>query len=155
MQGFGTDEKLLGRTLAHIPDPLIMRNVRQTYSQRFMKDLLNAVDSETSGYFGETCKAIIRGPLEQDVHRLNDALMGAGTKENVLNDVLLGRSNADMQAIKHEYQRVYHGSLEAEVKGDLSGKTETLFMMGKFQFSICNLAYPYETCLADAAYLCL
>lgn len=129
MKGFGTDEKLLCQILGHIPDPLIMKNVRQTYSQRFRKDLLAAVASETNGYFGETCEAVVRGPLEQDVHNLNDAIKGAGTKESVLNDVLLGRSNADMHAIKNEYQRVIRRSLEQDVRGDLSAKTETLFVM--------------------------
>lgn len=129
MKGFGTDEKLLCQVLGHIPDPVIMKNVRQTYTQRFRKDLLAAVASETSGYFGETCEAVVRGPLEQDVHNLYDALKGAGTKESVMNDVLLGRSNADMRAIKNEYHRVHHRSLEQDVKGDLSAKTETLFVM--------------------------
>lgn len=129
MKGFGTDEKGLIAVLGRIPDPLIMANVRRTYNQRFMKDLLKEVGSETSGYFGETCEAIVRGPLEQDAYVLNDALKGAGTKESALNDVLLGRSNADMRAIKAEYQRIYRRSLEADVKGDLSMKTETLFVM--------------------------
>ena len=85
--------------------------------------------SETSSYFGEACEAVVRGPLEQDVYQLNDAMKGAGTKEAVLNDVLLGRSNADMRAIKNEYQRVYRRSLEQDLRGDLSVKTETLFVM--------------------------
>jgi annexin A7/11 len=45
----------------------------------------------------------------------------------VLNDVLLGRSNADMRAIKQAYQETFRKSLEADVKGDLSMKTEQLF----------------------------
>ena len=71
----------------------------------------------------------MRGPLGQDVWALNDAISGIGTKESVLNDVLLGRTNADMNAIKNEYQRVYRKSLESEVRGDLSMKTERLFTM--------------------------
>ena len=52
-----------------------------------------------------------------------------GTKESVLNDVLLGRSNADMRAIKHAYQSTFGRTMEADVKGDLSMKTARLFAM--------------------------
>lgn len=129
MKGFGTDEKALCRVLGRIPDPVVMKSVRQAYRQRIGKDLLSDIAKETSSYFGETCEAVVRGPLEQDCHQLHDAIHGAGTKESVLNDVLLGRSNADIRAIKNEYQRLFRRSLESDVKGDLSAKTESLFMM--------------------------
>lgn len=129
MKGFGTDEAALIRILVGVPDPVIMANLRQTYSQRHSRDLVKDIANETSGYFEEGLLALVRGPLGQDVHNLNDALKGAGTNEHLLNDVLLGRSNADLHAIKAEYQRTYHRSLEADVKGDLSLKTERLFEM--------------------------
>ncbi len=56
-------------------------------------------------------------------------MSGIGTKESVLNDVLLARSNADMAAIKRAYQATYHQPLENVVRGDLSMKTERHFMM--------------------------
>ncbi|KAB8556624.1 hypothetical protein FH972_025660 [Carpinus fangiana] len=129
MKGFGTDEATLIRVLVAVPDPVIMANLRQTYSQRLSRDLIKDIQGETSGYFEEGLVALVRGPLAQDVYNLNDAIKGAGTKEAVLNDVLLGRSNADIHAIKAEYQKTYHRSLEADVKGDLSMKTERLFEM--------------------------
>ena len=73
--------------------------------------------------------ALVRGPLLQDVCNVHDAIDGLGTKEALLNDVLLGRSNADMRAIKQAYQQKYHKALETEVNGDLSLKTKILFTM--------------------------
>jgi len=128
MKGFGTDEKALVRVLG-TKDPLQVGVLRQTYNCRFSRHLLNDVQSETSGWFEEGLCAIIRGPLQQDVHLLYAAMDGPGTKEKVLNDVLLGRSNADMRAIKEMYQKTYHISLESAVKGDLSMKTERHFLM--------------------------
>jgi annexin A7/11 len=87
------------------------------------------VESETSGWFKEGLCAIIRGPLQTDVHLLKQATAGPGTKEKVLNDVLLGRSNADLRAIKETYQKTYNTSLEADIKADLSMKTERHFLM--------------------------
>jgi len=129
MKGFGTDEKALIHILTRIPDPLIMANLVQTFNRIHRRDLLADIKSETSGHFKEGLEALVRGPLGQDVWALNDAIAGIGTKEAVLNDVLLGRTNADLNAIKHEYQRVYRKPLEAEVRGDLSMKTERLFTM--------------------------
>lgn len=128
MKGFGTNERVLIEVLSQL-DPLQMASLRQTYSQRFMHTLSSEIESETSSYFKEGLTALVRGPLANDVMNLEKALKGAGTKETVLDDVLLGRSNADMNAIKQAYQLKYRRSLEADVRGDLSAKTERLFMM--------------------------
>ncbi|CAD0112497.1 unnamed protein product [Aureobasidium uvarum] len=128
MKGFGTDEKALIAILAPL-DPLQAAGVRQAFNQRHRRDLLKDIESETSGYFRDGLMAIARGPLEQDVLNANKAIKGFGTKESILNDVLLGRSNADLNAIKAHYHHVYHKSLESDVKSDLSMKTERLFDM--------------------------
>jgi annexin A7/11 len=128
MKGFGTDEKALIGILAPM-DPLQAAGVRQAFTQRHRRDLLKDIESETSGYFRDGLMAMARGPLEQDVLNANKAIKGFGTKEAILNDVLLGRSNADINAIKAHYHHVYKKSLESDVKGDLSLKTERLFDM--------------------------
>lgn len=128
MKGFGTDENALIHVLAKL-NPLDVNSVKAAYRAQHHRDLLDDVHKETSGYFREGLEAIIRGPLDQDCHVLYNAIKGAGTKESALNDVLLGRSNADMNAIKQHYQHKYKRSLESDVKGDLSMKTERLFDM--------------------------
>jgi len=128
MKGFGTDEATLIRILSK-PDPLQMALLRNTYNQRHRRDLEKDIKSETSKWFQEGLLALVRGPLMQDVHLLHNAIKGLGTKESSLNDVLLGRSNADMQAIKQAYHQTYHRTLEADVRDDLSLKTEELFTM--------------------------
>jgi annexin A7/11 len=128
MKGIGTDEKALIRHLA-TKDPLQIHMIRQAYKSRFSRDLLNDVKSEVNGHFEDGLLAIIRGPLMQDVVLLHGAMDGPGTKEKVLNDILLGRSNTDLNAIKEEYRKTYRQSLESAVKNDLSMKTERHFMM--------------------------
>lgn len=128
MKGFGTNEKLLIQTLCD-KDPLQVAVIQKTYHQRYGKDLIKEVQSEVSGYFEAGLVAIIRGPLAQDCVLLRNALDGAGTNEKILNDVLLGRSNADMKAIKDTYQRTFRRSLENDIKADLSMKTERHFLM--------------------------
>lgn len=128
MKGFGTNETQLIKVLSSL-DPLQVEGVKQAYQQRHKRDLLKDVHSETSGYFRDGLEAIIRGPLDEDCHVLNEAIKGAGTKENLLDDVLISRSNADVNAIKAHYQQKFRRTLESDVKGDLSMKTERMYDM--------------------------
>lgn len=128
MKGFGTDEKALIAILVRL-DPLQIEGVKQAFAHRHRRDLIKDIHSETSNHFRDGLIAIVRGPLAQDVHDLDRAISGMGTKEAVLNDVVLGRSNADIQAIKAAYHQTHRRSLESDVKGDLSMKTERLFDM--------------------------
>lgn len=128
MKGFGTDEAALIRVLAKL-SPLEVPVIKETYRQRHGRDLENDVRKEVSGYFELCLLSILRGPLQQDVWCLDKALKGAGTNEDLLNEILLGRSNADIQAIKQAYHHTYHRSLEHDVREDLSAKTERLFSM--------------------------
>ena len=128
MKGFGTDENALISILARMP-PVEIPAVKQAFHQRHHRNLEKDVESEVSGNFETVLLAILKGPLQHDVYCLRTALAGMGTGEAALNDILVGRSNADMRAIKEAYQQTYHRSLEADVKSDLSMKTERLFLM--------------------------
>nr|POF22093.1 annexin a11 [Quercus suber] len=128
MKGFGTDEKTLVRVLGSL-GPLEIESVKVAFQARHRRDLMKDVHSETSGYFREGLEAILRGPMDQDCHALYESVKGVGTKESAMNDVLLGRSNADLNAIRNHYQHKYRRTLESDVKGDLSMKTERLFDM--------------------------
>lgn len=128
MKGLGTDDTVLIRILSK-PDPLQIELLKDTYTRRIQRNLEKDVESETSGNYRKGLLGLVYGPLRHDVECLHDALDGAGTKEAVLNDVLLGRSNADMKAIKDAYLGKCHHSLESKVRGDLSGLTKELFNM--------------------------
>lgn len=126
MKGFGTDEKALISVLSRL-DPLQMASVRGTYSQHIGRDLAKDIKSETSGYLERGLLAVVDGPLMHDVHSAHEAIQGLGTKEWMLNEILLGRSNADLNAIKTAYQQTYRKSLQKDVADDLSFKTAELF----------------------------
>ncbi|KAI1428284.1 hypothetical protein F5Y12DRAFT_732913 [Xylaria sp. FL1777] len=128
MKGLGTDEKALIRVLAN-KDPLQVEAIKAAYFRLFSRSLEKDIKSETSKYLQLGLAAIMSGPLLHDVHLLRSATDGPGTKEKVLNDVLLGRSNADMKAIKGMYQHTFNRPLEKDIKEDLSMKTERHFMI--------------------------
>ncbi|RMZ69570.1 annexin XIV [Pyrenophora seminiperda CCB06] len=103
MKGFGTDEKALIAILSK-KDPIQINTIRTQYDQRFMRSMVVDLEKETSGYFARGLAEISRGPLVSDCHNLMNAMKGLGTKESILDDILIGRSNADLNAIKQKYQ---------------------------------------------------
>ncbi|PTB67049.1 Annexin [Trichoderma citrinoviride] len=128
MKGFGTDEKALVNVLAR-KDPLQIEVIRTTYQRRHKRNLVADIESETRSWFEYGLVQLARGPLLSDIHNLYKAMSGPGTKEIVMNDILLSRSNADLKAIKSAYQQTFRRSLESDVKGELSLKTERHFLI--------------------------
>ncbi|RFU73482.1 annexin [Trichoderma arundinaceum] len=128
MKGFGTDEKALVNILSR-KDPLQIEVLRSTYERNFKRRLIEDLKKETRSWFEYGLVQLARGPLMADVHNLYDAMSGPGTKEIVMNDILLSRSNADLRAIKSAYQQTFRRSLENDVKGELSMKTERHFLI--------------------------
>jgi annexin A7/11 len=128
MKGFGTDEKLLIATLAK-KDPMQINTIRAQYDQRLMRNMVQDFEKETSGYFARGLAEIGRGPLMSDCNNLFEAMKGLGTKEIILDDILIGRSNADINAIKQQYQVLYQRPLQRDLQGDLSAGTEQMYDM--------------------------
>ncbi|KAJ4315008.1 hypothetical protein N0V94_006174 [Neodidymelliopsis sp. IMI 364377] len=128
MKGFGTDEKALIAILSK-KDPIQINTIRTQYNQRLMRNMVVDLEKETSSYFKEGLVEIAQGPLVSDCTNLMNAMKGMGTKEAMLDDILIGRSNADINAIKQQYQQLFKRSLEADLRGDLSAATEQMYMM--------------------------
>lgn len=128
MKGFGTDEKALIATLAK-KDPIQINTIRTQFDQRMMRSMITDLQKETSGYFEKGLVEIARGPLDSDCHNLMQSMKGLGTKEAIIDDVLIGRSNADINVIKQRYQQLFKRTLEADLRGDLSAGTEQMYLM--------------------------
>jgi annexin A7/11 len=128
LKGFGTNEKDLIRILHHL-DPIQAANLQEQYKTRFTQDLAQRLEKEVSGYFRDGIVSIVQGPLISDCINLRNATKGLGTQEAILDDILVGRSNADINAIKAKYQELFRTSLEADLRGDLSAGTEEMFVM--------------------------
>jgi annexin A7/11 len=128
MKGFGTNEKQLIAILSKA-DAYQINVIREQYYQRYHTDLIKHLQSETSGDFEDALVHVARGPLLGDCYALKNAMKGLGTKEDVLTDVLTSRTNADINAIKAEYQKQFRTTLEADLRSDLSANTQDMFLM--------------------------
>jgi len=107
----------------------LIGTIRAQYDQRLMRNMIQDLEKETSGYFSKGLVEIARGPLVSDCFNLMEAMKGMGTKEVILDDILIGRSNADINAIKQKYQELFKRSLQKDLQGDLSAGTEQMYDM--------------------------
>lgn len=60
----------------------------------------------------------VESPAEFFARRLNRAMKGIGTDERTLIRIIVSRSEIDLNAIKHEYERIFNRKLFDEVKVD-------------------------------------
>jgi annexin A7/11 len=85
--------------------------------------------------------ALALGPLMADAYFINEAVKGLGyvdslasgafltdnrtsTNEAVLTEIIMGRSNGEIQLLQQAYRQRYNKDMSADVKDDLSHKTE-------------------------------
>ncbi|GLB44961.1 putative annexin repeats [Lyophyllum shimeji] len=127
-KGFGTNDELLIKTLTKI-GILQMDALADYYVTKYGKRLVDLLDSETSSYFGMGIHALATGPLAWDIELLHKALDGVGTNEDLLTEILLGRTNEDVYRLTVGYKSKYGVDLAVKIKGDLSGKTEKLYLI--------------------------
>ena len=106
-----------------------MDQLRKAFEAQVGKPLLQVIEKETSGWLEYGLRGLVLGPIGFDVWLLHRACDGVGTHEDILTDVLSGRSNEDIEAIKAEYYRLHRKPLEQVVRGELSMKTERMFNM--------------------------
>ncbi|WWD20122.1 hypothetical protein CI109_104598 [Kwoniella shandongensis] len=127
-KGFGTDERAIIDTLSPL-DPFQMEVLSRTYEQTVGRSLQKTLEKELSSWLEYTLVLLALGPLGGDLHLLHRACRGVGTHEDLLNEVLLGRTNEEIFYLKDGYKRVYNQDLQATIKGELSMKTERMFNM--------------------------
>lgn len=119
--GLGTDEERLAKALEGL-SPEQAKKVIEAYRDHYGKDLVADIQSETSGKWGSLLETLIKGQgTGSDVANLHHALLGAGTDEAKIYEILENKDAAEIKAIKDEYQKKYGKSYEEALRGELSG----------------------------------
>lgn len=131
MKGMGCDERALIKvfTSPKYASPWALQQLVQNYNQRFMRDLVKDIKSETRGAFEDGLVALIQGPLETDARTLHKAMDRAGTDETALADVLLCRSNPDVKAIAQKYKDLTGKDLLKEIQSETDDTLYRLYSM--------------------------
>ena len=84
---------------------------------------MKTIITDLSEFSAALC-ALTLGPLSYDVELAHKALVGLGTNETLLMELILGRSAAEIKLLIEGYRIRYGKDLVSVVMSDLSGKIE-------------------------------
>ncbi|KAJ7184739.1 hypothetical protein C8R46DRAFT_1065022 [Mycena filopes] len=92
--------------------------------------LYGFIERKTARYVEKGLLGLVLGPLKYDAERVQDAIKptGGGTKEDVLNEIILDLTPSDVGLLAYVYEQKYKTTLLKAVRGDLSGGVEKLFV---------------------------
>eukprot|EP00058_Branchiostoma_floridae_P024868 XP_002610358.1 hypothetical protein BRAFLDRAFT_120055 [Branchiostoma floridae] len=127
MKGMGTDEKAILELLAERSNAQ-RQKIKLQFKTMYGKDLISDLKSELSGDFKESVMALFVPTTEYDAWCLNNAMVGLGTNEEVLIEILCTRTNEEIAEIVRVYRDKFHRDLEKDVVGDTSGHFKRLLV---------------------------
>ncbi|XP_061901676.1 annexin A6 isoform X2 [Entelurus aequoreus] len=120
MKGFGTDEDAIIDIVAHRSNAQ-RQVIRQTFKSLLGRDLMKDLKSELSKNMERLIIGLMLTPAEFNAKMMKKAIEGAGTDEHALIEILVTRSNEEIQAMNAAYQEAYKKSLEEAIQSDTSG----------------------------------
>jgi annexin A7/11 len=126
----GTDESIFNKYFCTL-SPHELAAVSREYHKLTGHTILQAIDKEFSGDSKKTLKTIVYAtlsPSEYFATRVNYAVKGLGTKDKLLIRILVSRSEIDMPQIKQYYKQLYGKDMVADIKADISGEYQNLFV---------------------------
>ncbi|KAM7535367.1 hypothetical protein Aperf_G00000090373 [Anoplocephala perfoliata] len=119
----GTEEAVFTQIFAQRSFPHI-KALSQAYAQQYGKPLITAIKKETSRDYEEVLVSVVKFAEDKNdmlAEWLHRAMHGAGTHDESLMLMVLGRSEIDLEDVKGVYQRKYGKSLASAIEGDTSG----------------------------------
>lgn len=131
MKGIGTDEKAIIDVLCYRTNAQ-RQEIKKMFKTCYGKDLIKELKSELSRNFENVIIGLMYTPSEYDAQQLRNAIQGAGTDEACLIEILVTRSNAQINEIKAAYKTLYKRDLEKDLMSDTSGHFKRLMV------SLCN-----------------
>ncbi|VDN07022.1 unnamed protein product [Thelazia callipaeda] len=129
MKGFGCDKSKVISVLCNRVN-FQRQQIATAFKTLYGKDLISDLKSELSGDFEDLILALMEIPSRYDAIQLHKAMevMGLGTKESVLIEIMCSRTNAQITELRHVYEHMYHRSLENDLIGETSGHFKRLLI---------------------------
>ena len=129
-KNWGTDESMFNKIFC-VRSPLEFAAICKAYHKLTGHTILQAIDKEFSGDSKKLLTAIVYAvisPSEFLATRVNKAVKGWGTNDNMLIRVLVTRDEIDMPQIKQYYKQLYGKDMLEDVKNDTSGDYKNLLI---------------------------
>ena len=126
----GTDEQIFNKYIGNC-SPVELMNIAREYHRKYNKTLKKVIESEFSGDIKKLLKTVLYAnicPSEYFATRINESVEGFGTKEKILNRVIVTRNEIDLPIIKQYYKQLYEKDMVKEVGDDVSGSYKKLLI---------------------------
>ncbi|XP_063704872.1 annexin B10-like [Culicoides brevitarsis] len=120
MKGFGTDEEKIINIVANRAN-FQRQAIINAFASQFGRDLLKDLKSELSGKLEDVVLGLMMKPEEYICKQLNKAMVGMGTDEEALIEILCSRTGEEMRVITKKYDEMYNKSLANHVGTETSG----------------------------------
>lgn len=128
--------------------------IAKAFEKQYNMDLAEALKKKLSGYLENVMMCLLRAPEKQDAQELKQAMDGLGTDEDSLIEVLVTRSNRELQLITQTYARDFGKPLEQALRGEVKGRLLTLLLtLLKGQREDDSNIINYELIEEDARHL--
>ena len=127
---WGTDESVFNKIFT-LSSPMELALISRHYHKLSGKTILDAIKKEFSGDMQKLLTTIVYAiisPSEYFATRVNKAIKGWGTNDNLLIRVLVTRDEIDMPQIKQYYKQLYGKDMLADIKSDCSGDYQKLLI---------------------------
>lgn len=101
------------------------------YYKLYGHSIIDAVDNNFKGDLKTLLKSVIHAiinPSEYFASRINYAIKGFGTKDNLLIRIIVTRDEVDMPMIKRYYKQLYGNNMVDDIKKDTSGDYRKLLI---------------------------
>ncbi|KAG5285445.1 hypothetical protein AALO_G00003460 [Alosa alosa] len=127
---FGTEESTFTHILTH-RNHLQLQATFKSYASLCGTDILDSIESEATGTLKDcyiTLARCAKNPQLYFARQLNAAIKGAGTDEDTLIRIIVGRSEIDLETIKDMYLEKYDVTLKDALSSDCGGDFKRLLM---------------------------
>ena len=127
---WGTEESTFNRVFS-LRSKAEMNCIWQMYQHKSGKTILQSLENEFSGDILKLYVTIINSSINPPFYfasRINYAVKGCGTYDNILIRVLVSRDEIDLPQIKHMYLANYGHSVEDAINEDTSGDYKRLLI---------------------------
>ncbi|XP_064624237.1 annexin A5-like [Lineus longissimus] len=134
MKGLGTNEDAIIHVVATRCNAQ-RQELKKKFKTMYGRDLIDDLHSELSGDFRESIMACFVKPAVYDAWAIKEAIYGLGTDEKTLIEILMTRTNAQLEEMKQVYPDVASPNrkkkanlIERDIKDDTSGDFKRLMI---------------------------
>jgi len=127
MDGMGTNESAIIRVVTRRTSDE-RQLIKEAFEEKYGEPLIEKIKAELGGAFEEAVVALMDKKEVYEAKQLHKAMLGSGTWEHVLVEILCTQNNSGMEKINESYTELYGRSLSEDLESETSGDFKTLLL---------------------------